>query len=151
MIDFPKIIEAYPATTREAVENFESKLGFYLPEIYKQFLIEKNGGRPEEKQFQIFGLDNNPYGAIQVFFGIGAPFAMSDVVRHNELYRNGFPGGIVAIASTGGPSPVILDLRSGKERVLYFDFTHYWGTGEWRECDLYFIAESFEKFLSNLR
>ena len=47
---------------------------------------------------------------------------------------------------------VCLDLaRASRRRVAFWDKRHFWGTGEWREGDLYHVANSFEEFLASLR
>jgi hypothetical protein len=42
-------------------------------------------------------------------------------------------------------------MRDGRERVVLWDHRPFWGTGEWRESDLYHVADSFEEFLASLR
>jgi hypothetical protein len=142
---------ANPPTTILAIEKFEDKHGLTLPERYKQFLLTSNGGVPETPAFPIEGFASNPLGAIQVFFGIDARLPTSDLVQVCDMYRGGFPEGIVPIACTDGDDFVCLDLRSGSDRVAFWDKRHFWGTGEWRERDLYHVADSFEEFLATLR
>ena len=67
------------------------------------------------------------------------------------LPGRGFPFGSVPIANQDLGSYICLDLRNGRQRVDFWDHRHFWSTGEWRERDLYHVADSFEEFLSLLR
>ena len=148
---FPEIERLYGQTTPAAIADLEIRLGLTLPTLYKDFLQATNGGRPIAPMFPIHGMDLNPFGVIQVFFGIDAKFDSSDVVKSNDLYRGGIPAGVILIACTGGADYICLDLRNGGERVMFWDHRPYWGTGIWSESDFYFIAGSFAEFLASLR
>jgi cell wall assembly regulator SMI1 len=148
---FPKMTEGSPPTTRQAIEDFESDRRITLPALYREFLLATNGGVPEKPAFPIEGMARNPIGIIQVFFGIGARWPTTELSYAYDLYTGGFPDGIVPIADNGEGSYVCLDLRKGRERVAFWDKRHFWATGEWRESDLYQVANSFAEFLASLR
>ena len=148
---FPKLKSANPPTTMAAIEEFEDRYGGILPGLYKEFLLASNGGAPEASVFPIEGFALNPFGAVQVFFGIGARLPTSDLAKVYEMYGGGFPLGIVPVACTDGDDFICLDLRGGTDRVAYWDKRPFWGTGEWRENDLYHVANSFAEFLASLR
>jgi hypothetical protein len=96
-------------------------------------------------------MTNNPTGCIQCFFGFKKKIDVDNLSSNYDLYVGGLPHGIVPIAGNGGGDYVCLDLRNNQERVAFWDKRHFWGTGEWRESDLYDIASSFEDFLSSLK
>src|SRR5688500_2358278 len=54
----------------EDVNSFESAWGVQLPDAYRRFLLTFNGGRPRPSTFRISGLEKNPEGQVQMFFGL---------------------------------------------------------------------------------
>ena len=148
---FPGITDGSSPTTLAAIERFEHDRGLALPDLYKEFLLAKNGGVPRNPTFPIRGMALNPTGSVQVFFGIDVRWPSTELAYAYDLYAGGFPQGIVPIAGDGSGSYICLDLRKGAERVAFWDKRHFWGTGEWRESDLYHVANSFEEFLASLR
>jgi SMI1-KNR4 cell-wall len=95
------LLEANNPTTRAAIAECANKFGVVLPKEYESFLIDNNGGRPTQSRFPIVGLEDNTYGNVQFFFGIGAALEVYDLCAVNEFYR-GLPHGIVLIACTAG-------------------------------------------------
>jgi hypothetical protein len=149
---FPEIIEGNPPTSTAAIEAFERERGLALPALYKQFLLVTNGGRPTSPLFPIDGMALNPQGSIQFFLGVeNRKWPVYDLAETHDWYAGGIPHGVVPIACTGMGDYICLDLRDGKERVAFWDHRHFWGTGEWRESDLYHVADSFAEFLASLR
>jgi SMI1 / KNR4 family (SUKH-1) len=134
----------------EMITEFEKSRNLFLPDLYKKFLKKTNGGIPDRKKYPIVGMDDNPFGSIQCFFGFRKQTEF-DLLEYNyDLYVGGFPHGIVPIAANGCGDYVCLDLRNDKSRVSFWDKRHFWGTGEWRENDFYHVANSFEDFLRSL-
>lgn len=148
---FPEIVDGNPQTSISAIEEFERHRGLALPDLYKKFLLATNGGVPKHQSFPIKGMALNPTGSVQVFLGIGVRWPTTELAYAYDLYAGGFPQGIVPIAGDGSGNYVCLDLRDGTERVAFWDKRHFWGTGEWRESDLYHVANSFDEFLASLR
>jgi hypothetical protein len=138
-----------PPTTLAAIDAFERERKLVLPQAYKKFLLATNGGVPNTPIFPIKGMELNPFGGVQSFLGIDAP--LSDLAENNDLYAGGIPANIVLIAGNGGGDYICLDLRDGGEKVVFWDKRPFWGAGEWRESDLYPVANSFEEFLASLR
>jgi hypothetical protein len=140
-----------PPTTRAAIAKFEKDREITLPASYRDFLLETNGGVPEDTAFPIDGMSNTTIWTLQTFCGNGVAEPTDELAYSNDLYVGGIPQGIVLIAIDDGASFVALDLRKGTDRVAFWDHRHFWGTGEWRESDLYHVANSFDDFLSSLR
>jgi hypothetical protein len=147
----PKVTESNRRTSQAAIDTFERRFRVKLPSMYVAFLLETNGGRPEKPTFPISGLALNPLGSVHFFFGLAPDLQVYDLTEIMIFFENRIPDGIVPIACNQGSDYVCLDLRNGGERVVFWDHAHFWSTGEWRESDLYFIANSFEEFLKSLR
>lgn len=147
----PEIIDANPQTSSAAIEDFERRRDLALPGSYKEFLLATNGGIPATPAFPVEGIPRTRIWVIQAFFGVGVREPTNELSYGYDLYAGGIPGGIVPIASDGMGNYVCLDMRKGADRVAFWDKRHFWGTGEWRESDLYHVANSFEEFLASLR
>jgi hypothetical protein len=139
------------ATTDLIIDEFEKSRNIRLPSLYRTFLKDTNGGIPDRRIYPITGMIDNPYGGIQCFFGFNKEIETDNIDSNYDFYVGGFPHGIVPIAANGGGDYVCLDLRNGNDRVAFWDKRHFWGTGEWRESDLYHVANTFENFLAALK
>jgi SMI1 / KNR4 family (SUKH-1) len=139
------------STTDAQIREFERTRQIALPAAYRNFLKATDGGVPDRRTFPIAGMKDNPFGGIQCFFGLNSPTEVNTLVWNYDLYAGGFPRGIVPIAGNGGGDYVCLDLRDGQDRVVFWNFRHYWGTGQWRDTDLYHVANTFDEFLASLK
>lgn len=148
---FPKMTESSVPTSTTAIDQLEALLGYNLPPLYRRFLLNSNGGRPAASLFPIVGLPLNEHGVINFFFGIAPQWPMYDLEKIFLLFQGRIPKGVLPIAENGGVDYICLDLRNGKCEVVYWDHRHFWGTGEWREGDLYKVSNSFAGFLASLR
>ncbi|HWO19689.1 MAG TPA: SMI1/KNR4 family protein [Kofleriaceae bacterium] len=54
-----------PHLDADTLERFEQHLGHRMPDGYRRFMIEMNGGRPHEESCRF------PLGVINTFFGLG--------------------------------------------------------------------------------
>jgi penicillin-insensitive murein DD-endopeptidase len=73
--------DANPPITREELQSFARRYNLQLPKAYEEFLLRNNGGRPEPEMFPIEGLENNPFGGIQAFFGLNASIVTEDLEK----------------------------------------------------------------------
>ena len=140
-----------PPTSIAAINAFEAHIGVKLPPTYRSFLIDQNGGRPLNSTFSINGMHQNPLGSFHEIYGLGAISGGSDATEIFDFFKGGIPKGVVPIGRTDGSDYICLDLRQDRQSVVFWDNSHYWSTGEWREQDLYRIAASFEALLTSLR
>ena len=79
----------------EDVNNAEEKLALKLPELYKLFLLQNNGGVPEKyaidfqaKKLRLQGDD------IKIFFSIGGKVT-NDITFKNKPINNSLPQGLI--------------------------------------------------------
>jgi SMI1 / KNR4 family (SUKH-1) len=133
------------------LQAFENTHKISLPEPYRKFLLKTNGGIPNTIFFPIFGYPRGKFGSVQVFFGLGGPSPFNELAVVLDIYAGGIPLGIVPIIDDGGGNYVCFDLRTSGEKLVYWDKSHFWGSGQWRESDLYPVADSFDEFLGFLQ
>lgn len=135
--------------TDEDIKKLERKLAVSLPDKYKQFLLRYNGGRPVPDCFPIKGLPNNPYGGIQVFFGIDREIESSNLDEKHEVFEGRLPKELIPIASDGSGDILCLSLGGENEgQVLFWDY--YGELNPPTFENLYFVANSFQELLDGL-
>jgi hypothetical protein len=134
----------------EDVRAIEAQAGIRLPDEYKTFLLRYNGGRPRPSAFPIQGLVNNPFGVIQVFFGIDDPVESCNLDWNIKTLGRRLPANLFPIACDDGGDIVCLSL-SGDDvgSVLFWDC--YDEPDEPSYVNVYRIAESFPAFLAGLQ
>lgn len=145
-----EVVSKNENVTLAEIAAFAEREHLSLPMSYCDFLAKYNGGRPAPSAFPIGGMANNPYGRIQVFFGLHAEILTSDLSYQLKDLPASVPPGIVPIACTEGADFICFDFRGDKKSIVYWDKRRFWGTEVWNEEDLYPIADSFEEFLQSL-
>lgn len=144
------MMRSNPAVTEDQVEQFELAHGFSLPQDYRKFLLATNGGVPREVVFPLKDYPYDTHWQLKVFLSLGGQWPTESLSYPLDLYRGALLLGVLPIASDDLGNYVCLDLRDGSSRVVFWDHRHYWSTGEWRENELYQVANSFAQFLAVL-
>src|SRR5437588_474027 len=109
-----KMEECARPLTEEDIKHLEAEIGVTLPENYKAFLQRFNGGLPVPDAFPIEGMPKNPYGIIQVFYGIDRKIQSSNLKWNYEVFRSDTPPNLFPIACTPSDQEVCLSL-SGED------------------------------------
>jgi hypothetical protein len=141
-----EITNQNPPTSVERIAEFEKRWGFQLPVAYRDFLLKNNGGNPIPDAFPIKGMPLNPFGDIQVFFGLGKPEDVDDLEWFFENLKIPLPLGFLPIAGTPFSDYICLDTSKPKCPVWYWDTKPAWGDGT--NIVFYPIADSFDEFLA---
>ena len=149
MVDFTLPV-AEPTNARQIAE-FESHRRIALPRRYRDFLLAANGGYPVQSVFPVVGPNAASEWMIEVFFGIHADNHSNALETAFDTYTGAIPAGVLQIGGDGMANYICLDLRSGQEKIVLWDKREFWGSGKWREADLFPIENSFEAFLALLR
>jgi cell wall assembly regulator SMI1 len=150
MQDRPEMIVPRVATSADAINAFESSHGIRLPADYRKFLLATNGGRPKLANFPVDGFPHAETWDIAFFMSIGGGIPTQELAYALELYAGGLPDGVLPIAGDDGGNYICLDMRDGGEKVVFWEKSHFWSTGEWREQDLHRIAASLREFFASL-
>ncbi len=129
--------------SEQALQELEEKLGVRLPEPYRRFLQEYNGGRPNPNILDIAGA---PFGGADVngFFSVGRGHEDDELLWYKETLDGAIADHLLPIADDSSGS-VYCIVTKGKERgyVYYLDYYASW--------EAYFIATDFDSFLQQLR
>lgn len=145
-----------PAVTDEDVRALEDRIGTTLPDEYRAFLLDVNGGKPGAR-YRALTLVNEQVVIrdLHSLSSSGAPF---DIVTRMERLRSQVPYPLIPIGSAGGASHtgVICLCVEGPERgTIWYsalggsprahNFQH------WSERpDVQHLAQSFRAFVSAL-
>jgi SMI1-KNR4 cell-wall len=138
------------ALTEEDVRSLEHEIGFSLPEDYRRFLLRYNGGIPRPGAFRIRGMPGNPYGVIQVFFGIDRDIDSSNLKWNYEVFSQDGPADLLPVACT--PSGDVICLTSsgqGAGSVVLWDYYNAPRDPLSRE-GMYQLADSFNQFVQGI-
>lgn len=138
-------------TDESRVIALETRLGTRLPEEYRQFILDFNGGRPSPDCFEL-ALRAGPYTGSVVDYFLSVDVA-DEMNIDNVLgwLRGRKPRALLPIASDPGANYVMLGIEGDVRGKVYF-WNHEWepqNEQEWSNIDL--IADSFDAFMSGLK
>ena len=120
--------EGGPSVSYADVERLETTIGRILPDDFKRFLMQFNGGRPEPNTYPLLGLDKNPYGVVHFFFGIDGPIESYSLDWVYEVASGRIPDNLFPIACDDGGDLLCLSLYGDDAgSVVFWDYyaEHY--------------------------
>lgn len=143
-------INSFGGTSIEVVNKFENSIGFLLPEDYKNFLIEYNGGTAKIRYstFKAEGISENI--PLDVLYGIGVEKKQLDLQRVNEEYIDDVLPNCIIIGDDPGAGMIVLINDEDFKGVYYWDHTFYFEQSS-EEENIYKIADSFKHFIQGLK
>ncbi len=144
-----KMVNCGPPLTKDDIRTFETEAGVLLPASYKAFLLKYDGGQPSPDAFPIEGMPKNPYGIIQMIFGIRSDLECYQLKWNYDIFRQDTPRNLFPIGCTPSDDSICLSL-SGQDAgsVLFWDYyaPHSPSTYD----NVYKIANSFDAFIQGL-
>jgi hypothetical protein len=126
------------------LKRIEEKMGRPLPEAYRAFLLENNGGQPYPNGIDIPGW-NLKSTDVNVFYGLDDEFECNDLLWYPDWLEGCLENHLLPIAGDSGANSFFLVLDDEDYgQVYYFDA---------REIPPrpYFVAKDFNEFLSKIR
>lgn len=134
-----------PRLTESQVAVLESLIGLPLPDDYRRFLLENNGGSPTPDAIDVNGIQGSETD-VRVFFGINRDIEAHDIEWRMHIMSDRIGRRLLPIACDSGNNVFFLSL-SGHDRdsVYYHDF---WGPGA--DDELHLVATSFRSFLEKI-
>lgn len=140
-----------PRPTAEDVKDFETKIGLVLPEDYKKFLVEKNGGVPKKSKINTDLLGTK---VVQQFYAIKNPAKNYTLSYLLEIYSGRIPDRMLPIADDPAGNLYLCQLQPGDTcGKIYFWNHEEEADGEPQPYfdNIIHVADSFSDFLSLLR
>ena len=128
---------------RRGIEKEELKHGFQVPDEYKEFLLQQNGGHPKRCCFR-FGKGTYMDSMISNFLAIGGPGYMN-LAHFVEVYSDRLPSHVIPIADDPGGNLIVMSCEGKTRGAVYF-----WDHEKTGKQSIRRLAGSFEEFLSML-
>ena len=144
-----KFYESHEPLNLDEFKYFDED-NIVIPDDYKNFLIQYNGGRPENSTVHfknrdeatmlncIFGFTKDRYGSF---------------TRYQGVYAGRIPSNTIAIADDAGGNLIIMSISGEDYGKIYF-WDHEMEAYEDEDPDysnLTLVADSFQEFLDNLK
>ena len=145
------IVESHPAVSDTELDALQKRLGIELPEDYRRFLCEHNGGRPVPKTFSFVEgkapTQSNVAWFLAVYDGRGENFEMT--FRTFKVRSRRLPENLVPMARDPFGNLICMSFSGTDKGAIYFwDHEKETRKADYRNC--YLIAKSLEEFLSSL-
>ena len=143
-------LDRFGFANEEAISILENKFEVVLPEDYKRFLLQENGGRNTAYKYknlvrisQISEEIN-----IDVMFGVETNVKNADIEQWTSEYRDDlFPNSII-IGDTIQHGFIVFWLSNEENRGIYYYDDTYEFESSTDDVNAYFLANSFSEFLS---
>ncbi|MBK9202300.1 MAG: SMI1/KNR4 family protein [Candidatus Obscuribacter sp.] len=97
------------------LSQYERQLGLKLPQQYRNFLLEFNGGSPRPSRFTFKDCDTG--SQVLSFFGFGSFY---DVLEELETYGGRLPKRFFPIAAESGGNLLCISLSGEDSGNIYF-------------------------------
>ncbi len=135
--------ERFPLPGEMQVAALEQRLGVVLPDDYRQFLLEFNGGYFNEPEIDPVGEDC-PQDTLEILFGIGASHREAELATPPTmgLFDENDPPIIMPIARTGMTGLIVMTTEA-EGRGSIFLKQAFGG--------FYYLTDGIDEFFSLLR
>lgn len=137
------MVKQFNQVSIERIALFEQAIGYKLPDEYKEFIIQYNGGRPERRVFDIPRLRD--IDELNYFYGIDA-VELYDLYKIYTIYKERIPAGLLPIADDPFDNQVCISLIGVSRGNIYF-----WDHELEHLKKVTILSNSFDSFLNNLR
>lgn len=143
-----KII-GYGKLNEEELIKFQNEISFELPDDYKNFLINFNGGVPEER-YSTFMVDSiNQEIGLQVLYGLNLEDGL-DLREWYDEYQDDLLPNCIMIGHGLGFGFIILMNSPEKSGVYFWDNSFELDESSEDE-NVYKISDTFKKFLDKVK
>ena len=133
----------------QKISEFEKSFGINLPNDYKIFLEEYNGGKPTPNSFYFD--DGNDASCIDKYLSITEDDENKGICEYVSAYEGRIPEGFLIIAHDPGGNLILLGVTNGKKGGYFWD--HEIEAEDDEEPgfeNIHFIIETIERLLSSL-
>lgn len=141
--------------TEEQISAYEARLGRPLPQDYRNFLLQHNGGYPDPSDFEMqspFKSDGD-FGTVDWFLGIDVSEPTLGLEYVLQTFADRIPPRLFPIARDPGGNLICLSSGGEDLGTVYF-WDHERESEEGApatEANLYRIAGGLEEFLNMLQ
>jgi hypothetical protein len=143
----------FGALTEERLAEFEHQMSARMPDDYRSFLLQHNGGKPNPDTVD-FVLEGEPTSSdLQYLCGIHRGEYWASLTGHVKMFSARIPAGFLPIGYDSGGNQYVLGLEAPhRGRVYFWDHEMEADEGEVPTMEnMSLVAESFSSFLEGLR
>ena len=134
--------KVYPAN----IKTFEDKYSVTLPEEYKVFLLEYNGGDVDPNVFSIS--DEHGESALNILYGLDAVSEYDDLSNVFDSLEGELPQELLSIGDDAGGNQICIGV-SGKYVNKVYIWMHDIEEDE-HMTNVFFLSGNFNEFLDSL-
>ncbi len=142
-------IKGFGKLTEKEVIEFEEYLGFELPQDYRKFLKEYNGGIPDYNKNCFYIKDLKEETMLDVLNGLTGKRGL-DLKRCHDEYKDDLLPKMLIIGRDPGGMMIILSNDEKDGGIYLWDHAHEYAQST-EESNSYKIADSFQEFIDNLK
>jgi len=142
------INESEPPLTDKEIEIIHKRLGYKLPDEYRQFLQVSNGGVPSPDAVRH---DGEYYDYVSCFYAVRNNAYSNDLFVNIEEYKDLILSHYLPIGDSPGGNVYCISLKAEDFGAVYFwdhDEANY--EGEPWEFNMTLLSPSFNKFIESL-
>lgn len=141
-----KIFGSHDNLSLGQIEKFEIENNVKLTELYKEFLLKRNGGKVIPNLFMIS--DEQGPSVLNVFYGIGDMY--DNLTDFIDIMDERLPLGFIPIGDDPSGNVICLGTKDP-----YYDKIYFWDHEQELEypddmTNMYFLANDIYEFLNNL-
>ncbi|WMJ72144.1 SMI1/KNR4 family protein [Cytophagaceae bacterium ABcell3] len=142
-------VKSFGTLGDETISNYEKELGFPIPEDYRNFIKNNNGGSVIDQLFFVEDLDQ--YIPADVFFGINIESRTFNLDFWLKEYKEELQENTLIIGCHPGGG-LLTYITSGEDKGIYFwDHQHFFPQSSVDEGNTYYLADSFDEFADGLK
>lgn len=142
-------LNAFGKATKESIEELEKTLGFLIPDDYKDFLGEYNGGTSKVRYSKFFVKELNQEIPLDVLYGISVKRTF-DLSECYEEFEEDMLQNSLIIGDDPGSGLIVLITDPENHGVYYWDHSFHFPQSS-EEENTYKIADSFTDFINELK
>ena len=133
-----------------ALQQLENELGSRLPDDYRRFLAETNGGRPDPARFAMQTSNGANESVVDWFLTLEPQEDLYTVPEYRNMYADRVPQGLLPVACDPFGNLLLLDLGAKSQGCVYFWDHEQESMEEPTWGNISTVAESFQNFYDSL-
>lgn len=143
-------IKSFGKVKKEDIAEIEKKFDVILPNDYKKFLSNYNGGTVSNNEFNEIHLDDvNGNINIDVLYGIHTGNSNSDIEYWTNEYVEDLLEKTIIIGDSLQHGFIVLICNGSNDGIYYYDDSYHFDISN-DESNVYLIADTFDKFWKSL-
>jgi cell wall assembly regulator SMI1 len=137
--------------TEESLIRLESEIGHLLPQEYRQFLKDLNGGAPDPSGFIFETKDGQSDSSVRYFLTLDQNEKNYSLKVFLSRYKNRIPEGVIPIGCDSFGNLILIDLGARAVGSVYFWDHEKESMGKSTWDNVSTVSSSFNEFNALLR